>query len=38
MQMILDFLYSDETGLPITYSEAEISINSEIVFGHFYNG
>ena len=37
-QMILDFLDSDETRLPYPYLEAEISINSEKVFGNFFNG
>ena len=32
---ILDFLYSDETGLPSSYSEAEVTIKSDMVFGHF---
>ena len=34
-QTIFDFLYSDETGLPPSYSEAEITIKSNIVFTHF---
>ena len=34
-QTIFDFLYSDETGLPESYSENEISIKSNAVFGHF---
>ena len=36
-QMIFDFLYSDETGLPTAYSEAEITVKSDMVFGHFFN-
>ena len=36
-QMIFDFLYSDETGLPTAYSEAEITMKSNMVFGHFMN-
>ena len=36
-QMIFDFLYSDETGLPTVYSEAEITVKSDMVFGHFLN-
>ncbi len=36
-QMIFDFLYSDETGLPTAYSEAEITVKSDVVFGHFLN-
>ena len=34
-QTIFDFLYSDETGLPTSYSEAEVTIKSDMVFGHF---
>ena len=34
-QTIFDFLYSDETGLPESYSEEEITIKSNMVFGHF---
>ena len=34
-QLIFDFLYSDETGLPTVYSEAEITVKSSLVFGHF---
>ena len=34
-QAIFDFLYSDETGLPGAYSEAEIATKSDMVFGHF---
>ncbi len=33
-QTIYDFLYSDETGLPTVYSEAEITVKSDMVFGH----
>ncbi len=36
-QMIFDFLYSDETGLPTAYSEAEITVKSSLVFGHLLN-
>ena len=32
---IFDFLYSDETGLPTSYSDAEVTIKSDMVFGHF---
>ena len=34
-QAIFDFLYSDETGLPPSYSEAEITVKSGLVFKHF---
>ena len=34
-QTIFDFLYSDETGLPESYSEDEITTKSNLVFGHF---
>ena len=34
-QTIRDFLYSDETGLPESYSEDEIKIKSDLIFGHF---
>ena len=34
-QTIFDFLYSDETGLPESYSEDEITMKSNLVFGHF---
>ena len=34
-QTIFDFLYSDETGLPPSYSEAEITVRSGMVFAHF---
>ena len=34
-QTILDFLYSDETGLPEAYSVDEITTKSDLVFGHF---
>ena len=33
-QTIADFLYSDETGLPASYSEAEITLKSNMVFTH----
>ena len=36
-QMIFDFLYSDETGLPTVYSEPEIAFKSNMVFSHFLN-
>ena len=36
-QTIYDFLFSDETGLPPSYSVEEIKVKSTIVFGHFYN-
>ena len=36
-QTIFDFLYSDETGLPESYSEDEITVKSTMVFGHFLN-
>ena len=36
-QTIFDFLYSDDTGLPTVYSEAEITMKSDVVFGHFLN-
>ena len=36
-QTFFDFLYSDETGLPTYYSEAEVTIKSDMVFGHFLN-
>ncbi len=32
---ILDFLYSEETGLPASYSEDEIKSKSDMVFTHF---
>ena len=32
---ILDFLYSEETGLPDSYSEDEITEKANLVFGHF---
>ena len=34
-QTIRDFLYSDETGLPESYSVDEITIKSDLIFGHF---
>ena len=34
-QTIFDFLYSDETGLPASYSEDEITLKSTMVFRHF---
>ncbi len=36
-QTIFDFLYSDDTGLPTTYSEAEITVKSDLVFGYVFN-
>ena len=36
-QTIFDFLYSDETGLPESYSEDEIAAKSTMVFSHFLN-
>ena len=36
-QAIFDFLYSDETGLPESYSEGEITEKSAVVFRHFLN-
>ena len=36
-QTIFDFLYSDETGLPASYSEDEITVKSTMVFRHFLN-
>ena len=33
-QTIYDFLYSDETGLPVSYSDAEIEQKSEVVYVH----
>ena len=36
-QTIFDFLYSDETGLPESYSEDDIAVKSTMVFGHFLN-
>ena len=32
---IRDFLYSDKTGLPESYSEDEVTKKSELVFGHY---
>ncbi len=34
-QTIFDFLYSDETGLPTSYSVDEINLKSDMVFAHF---
>ena len=34
--LINDFLWSDETGLPETYSDDEIKIKTEAVFAHVY--
>ena len=34
-QTVLDFLYSEETGLPASYSEDEIKSKSDMVFTHF---
>ena len=34
-QKIYDFLYSDETGLPPSYSEADIATKSDMIFTHF---
>ena len=34
-QTIRDFLYSDKTGLPESYSEDEVTKKSELVFGHY---
>ena len=36
-QTIFDFLYSDETGLPESYSEDEITVKSTMLFTHFLN-
>ena len=35
-QTIYDFLYSDETGLPQSYSEADIGEKTESIFRHVY--
>ena len=35
-QTINDFLYSDETGLPGSYSPEEIAQKTQVVFGHIY--
>jgi type I restriction enzyme, R subunit len=35
-QTIYDFLFSDDTGLPETYSPEEISQKSQLVFQHIY--
>ena len=34
-QTIYDFLFSDETGLPTSYSEDEVEAKSDTVFAHF---
>ena len=34
-QTIRDFLYSDGTGLPESYSVDEITMKSDLIFGHF---
>ena len=36
-QTIFDFLYSDNTGLPTSYSDDEITLKSNLVFRHFLN-
>jgi type I restriction enzyme R subunit len=36
-QTINDFLYSDETGLPGSYSPDEIAQKTQVVFGHIYS-
>ena len=36
-QTIFDFLYSDETGLPESYSEDEIAVKSNMIFSLFLN-
>jgi type I restriction enzyme R subunit len=36
-QQIYDFLYSDDTGLPASYSPDEIMQKSEAIFDHFYS-
>ena len=36
-RIISDFLYSDKTGLPTVYSEAEITVKSEMIFAHFFH-
>ena len=36
-QTIFDFLYSDETGLPTSYSEDDITLKATMIFGHFLN-
>ena len=35
-QAIHDFLYSDATGLPEAYAEAEIDAKAQVVFAHVY--
>jgi type I restriction enzyme R subunit len=35
-QTIYDFLFSDETGLPGSYSPQEIAQKTQLVFGHIY--
>ena len=32
---IRDFLYSEETGLPESYSDDEVTMKSDLVFGHY---
>ena len=34
-QTIYDFLFSDGTGLPTSYSEDEVEAKSNMVFAHF---
>ena len=34
-RMILDFLYQEDTGLPSAYSQDEVVMKSDMVFGHF---
>jgi type I restriction enzyme, R subunit len=36
-QTIYDFLFSDETGLPGSYSPEEIAQKTQVVFGHVYS-
>ena len=36
-QTIFDFLYSDETGLPQSYTPDEIASKSQVVFSHVYS-
>jgi len=36
-QTIYDFLFSDETGLPGSYSSEEIAQKTQVVFGHVYS-
>ena len=35
-QTIYDFLYSDETGLPESYSQEDVAQKSQVVFRHVY--